>query len=132
MPDLLPVTITDAQVLASPLYKALEAVVADLRAQEPSPEPELLPDHVEALIDPDGKIYEPRTFPMAYKGLKGVEILNSSADFWRANKNTGYAGLIQKGWTVARWTKEEENQLTSEQWARVQKSEGRVVDGRLI
>ena len=25
MPDLLPVTITDAQVLASPLYKALEA-----------------------------------------------------------------------------------------------------------
>ena len=128
MPDLLPVTITDAQVLASPLYKALEAVVADLRAQEPPPEDAPLPDHVEALIDPDGKIYEPRTFPCKHNG---VECL-SSADFWRANKNTGYAGLIQKGWTVARWTKEEENQLTAEEWARVQKSEGRVIDGRLI
>ena len=62
----------------------------------------------------------------------GQEILNSSADFWRANKNAGYARLLKAGWSVARWTIDEENQLTAEEWARVQKSEGRVIDGRLI
>ena len=130
MPDLFEPT--DAQILTSDLYKALEAVVADLRAKDPPLEPTPLPEHVEALINPEGKIFEPRTFPMEYKGLNGTEILNSSADFWRANKNAGYARLLKAGWSVARWTIDEENQLTAEEWARVQKSEGRVIDGRLI